>query len=107
MKVTVALTEPLGAEVLVYFSTDATGVASSAVEADAGEDADVRLGGDDGDEEARHDLGARQPSHDIAIGQHDRARGPHEPPLFFAPGTRGAPLALNGACGESREDPLL
>ena len=40
MKVTVDLTEPLGAEVLVYFGTEATGVVSSAAEADVGEDAD-------------------------------------------------------------------
>jgi hypothetical protein len=32
--------------VLIYFSTAATGVVSSAVSADAGEDADVHLGGD-------------------------------------------------------------
>jgi len=49
LKVTCDLTEPLGAEVLVYFSTSATRVVSSAVAADAGEDADVYLGGDDGD----------------------------------------------------------
>ena len=49
MKVVCDLTEPLGAEVLLYFSTTATGIVSSAVAADAGEDADVRLGGDDGD----------------------------------------------------------
>jgi multiple sugar transport system ATP-binding protein len=49
MKVVCDLTEPLGAEVLVYFSTTATGIVSSAVAADAGEDAAVHLGGDDGD----------------------------------------------------------
>jgi multiple sugar transport system ATP-binding protein len=53
MKVVCDLTEPLGAEVLVYFSTSATGIVSSAVAADAGEDADVRLGGDDGDGKTR------------------------------------------------------
>jgi multiple sugar transport system ATP-binding protein len=53
MKVHCDLTEPLGAEVLVYFSTTATGIVSSAVAADAGEDADVRLGGEDGDEMTR------------------------------------------------------
>jgi multiple sugar transport system ATP-binding protein len=47
MKVNVDLTEPLGADVLIYFSSAATGVVSSAAEADVGEDADVRLGGDD------------------------------------------------------------
>jgi multiple sugar transport system ATP-binding protein len=53
MKVVCDLTEPLGAEVLVYFSTTATGIVSSAVAADAGEDADVRLGGEDGDGKTR------------------------------------------------------
>ncbi len=48
LKATCDLTEPLGAEVLIYFSTAATGVVSSAVAADVGEDADVYLGGDDG-----------------------------------------------------------
>src|SRR5262249_5027729 len=43
MKVTCDLTEPLGAEVLVYFSSAATGVVSSAAEADAGEDASVQI----------------------------------------------------------------
>jgi multiple sugar transport system ATP-binding protein len=46
LKATCDLTEPLGAEVLIYFSTAATGVVSSAAAADAGEDADVHLGGD-------------------------------------------------------------
>jgi multiple sugar transport system ATP-binding protein len=53
MKVVCDLTEPLGAEVLVYFSTSARGIVSSAVAADAGEDADVRLGGEDGDGKTR------------------------------------------------------
>src|SRR5262249_43178812 len=48
MKVTCDLTEPLGAEVLVYFGTAATGVVSSAAEEDVGEDASVTLG-EDGD----------------------------------------------------------
>src|SRR5690348_9870229 len=41
IKVKAELTEPLGSEVLVHFSTEATGVVSSAAAADAGEDADV------------------------------------------------------------------
>ena len=50
VKVRCDLTEPLGAEVLVYFSTAATGVVSSAVEADVGEDASVSVQiGEDGD----------------------------------------------------------
>jgi multiple sugar transport system ATP-binding protein len=45
------LTEPLGSEVLVYFSVKATGIISSAVTADAAEgDADIYIAGDeDGD----------------------------------------------------------
>ena len=37
------LTEPLGSEVLVHFSTGATRIVSSAAAADAGEDAGVSL----------------------------------------------------------------
>jgi multiple sugar transport system ATP-binding protein len=44
IKATSTLTEPLGSEVLVHFSTEATQVVSSAAEADVGEDADVSLG---------------------------------------------------------------
>jgi multiple sugar transport system ATP-binding protein len=47
MKASVALTEPLGAEVLVYVSTQATGVVASAVAADVGEDAEVSFSGDE------------------------------------------------------------
>jgi multiple sugar transport system ATP-binding protein len=47
---TADLTEPLGSEVLVYFSVAATGIVSSAVTADAAEgDADLYFGGGDGD----------------------------------------------------------
>jgi multiple sugar transport system ATP-binding protein len=48
---TADLTEPLGSEVLVYFSVAATGIISSAVTADAAEgDADLYFaGGEDGD----------------------------------------------------------
>jgi multiple sugar transport system ATP-binding protein len=50
MTATADLTEPLGAEVLVYFSVSATGIVSSAVTADAAEgDADLYFGGGDGD----------------------------------------------------------
>src|SRR6478609_1851624 len=62
------LTEPLGAEVLVYVGTAATGVVSSAATADAGEDADVRLGGP-GDDLAKTILCARvSPRTTIAVG---------------------------------------
>ena len=36
--------EPLGAEVLLYFATSATGIVSSAAAADVGEDAAVHFG---------------------------------------------------------------
>ena len=41
LKAKVDLTEPLGAEILVHFSSAATGVVSSAAAADVGEDAEV------------------------------------------------------------------
>jgi multiple sugar transport system ATP-binding protein len=44
LKVDVDLLEPLGAEVMLYFNTGATGVVSSAVAADVGEDAAVHFG---------------------------------------------------------------
>jgi multiple sugar transport system ATP-binding protein len=47
IKVKSDLIEPLGSEVLVYFSSDAPAVVSSAAVADVGEDADVTLGGDE------------------------------------------------------------
>jgi multiple sugar transport system ATP-binding protein len=43
LRVVSELTEPLGAEVLVHFSTGATRIVSSAAAADAGEDAGVSL----------------------------------------------------------------
>jgi multiple sugar transport system ATP-binding protein len=68
LKVEVDLTEPLGAEVLLYFGTAATGVVSSAAAADVGEDAAVHLGGNgDGGGKAR--MCARvSPRTRIAIG---------------------------------------
>jgi multiple sugar transport system ATP-binding protein len=69
MKVDVDLTEPLGSEVLVYFDTEATSIVSSAVTADAGEDAEVRLGGDDGESATGSRLCARvSPRTHIAVG---------------------------------------
>jgi multiple sugar transport system ATP-binding protein len=47
LKVTSDLIEPLGAEMLVYFSSDAQTVVSSAVTADVGADAEVTFGGDE------------------------------------------------------------
>jgi multiple sugar transport system ATP-binding protein len=59
MKVDVDLTEPLGADVLIHFSSEATGVVSSAAQADVGADADVSFAGDDDDEDVTTRLVAR------------------------------------------------
>ena len=49
LRVVCDLTEPLGSEVLVHFSTGAERIISSATAADAGEDADVSFGTDSED----------------------------------------------------------
>jgi multiple sugar transport system ATP-binding protein len=53
VKVTSDLIEPLGSEMLVYFSSDAPAVVSSAATADSGADAEVTLGGEDTDGRSR------------------------------------------------------
>ncbi len=58
IRVTCDLTEPLGSEILVHFSTGATKIVSSAAAADAGEDAEVSFSAN-GDEEASTRLVAR------------------------------------------------
>jgi multiple sugar transport system ATP-binding protein len=91
MKVPVDLTEPLGADVLVHFSTEATRILSSAAEADAGADADVSFGGNDEDEGVTTRLVAR-------VSPRTRAREGSELELavdtnrlyFFDPETRDA-----------------
>jgi multiple sugar transport system ATP-binding protein len=89
LKVDVELTEPLGAEVLIYFGTAATGVVSSAAEADVGEDADVRLGGEEVDGRTR--LCARvSPRTRIAIGQAAELAVDTGRLYFFDPDTREA-----------------
>jgi multiple sugar transport system ATP-binding protein len=89
MTVTVDLTEPLGADVLAYFGTEATGVISSAAAADVGEDADVRLGGDDGDTGTR--MCARvSPRTRIAIGAQAELTVDTSRLYFFDPETRNA-----------------
>jgi multiple sugar transport system ATP-binding protein len=88
IKVTVDLTEPLGADVLVHFSSEATGVVSSAAEADVGADAEVSFS-DDEDEGATTRLVAR-------VNPRTRAREGSELELavdtrrlyFFDPETR-------------------
>jgi multiple sugar transport system ATP-binding protein len=69
LKVEVDLTEPLGAEVLLYFGTTARGVVPSAAAADVGEDASVHLGGN-GDGGGKTRMCARvSPRTRIGIGQ--------------------------------------
>ena len=81
------LTEPLGSEVLVHVGTAATAVVSSAAEADAGEDADVRLGG--GEEATRTRLVARvSPRTRIAVGSPAELAVDTSRLYFFDPETR-------------------
>jgi multiple sugar transport system ATP-binding protein len=90
MKVNVDLTEPLGAEVLIYFGTAATAVLSSAATADVGEDAEVHLGanGDGGD---RTRLCARvSPRTRIAIGSSAELAVDTSRLYFFDPQTGDA-----------------
>jgi multiple sugar transport system ATP-binding protein len=92
MKVTCDLTEPLGAEVLIYFGTAATGVVSSAATADVGEDASIRLGGGDEDDGAgKTRLCARvSPRTRIAIGSETELAVDTSRLYFFDPQTREA-----------------
>jgi multiple sugar transport system ATP-binding protein len=91
VKVDVDLTEPLGAEVLVYFSSLATGVVSSAAAADVGEDAEVRLGGDDDDAADRTRICARvSPRTHIAVGKSAELAVDTSRLYFFDPETREA-----------------
>ena len=86
--VSAELTEPLGSEVLVHFTTEATGVVSSAAAADVGEDAEVRLGEE---EETSTRLVARvSPKTRIALGQHVELAVDTTRLYFFDPETRQA-----------------
>jgi multiple sugar transport system ATP-binding protein len=88
MKINVDLTEPLGSEVLVYFSTAATGIVSSAAAADAGEDADVRLAAD-GEDGGRTRMCARvSPRTHVAIGHPAELVVDTSRLYFFDPETR-------------------
>jgi multiple sugar transport system ATP-binding protein len=90
LKATANLTEPLGAEVLVYFATEATRVVSSAVAADAGEDAEVQLGGD-GEGEPTTNLVARvSPRTRVAVGNEIELAVDTSRLYFFDPETRDA-----------------
>src|SRR5262249_47564086 len=86
--VTADLTEPLGSEVLVHFSTEATGVVSSAAAADAGEDAEVRLGEE---EDLSMRLIARvNPRSRVALGQEVELAVDTSRLYFFDPETGAA-----------------
>jgi multiple sugar transport system ATP-binding protein len=88
IKVTAELTEPLGSEVLVHFGTEATAVVSSAAAADAGEDADIRLGEED---EVTTRLIARvSPKSHVALGQEVELAVDTTRLYFFDPETRAA-----------------
>ena len=87
------LTEPLGSEVLVYFSVEATRIISSAVTADAAEgDADVYFGGDDEEgPEGMSRLVARvSPRTRIAVGSKIELAVDTSRLYFFDPETREA-----------------
>jgi multiple sugar transport system ATP-binding protein len=88
IKVTADLTEPLGSEVLVHFSTEATAVVSSAAAADVGEDADIRLGEE---EDLSTRLVARvSPKSRIALGKEIELAVDTTRLYFFDPETRAA-----------------
>jgi multiple sugar transport system ATP-binding protein len=88
IRVTADLTEPLGSEVLVHFSTEATGVVSSAAAADVGEDAEVRLGED---EDVSTRLIARvSPKSRVALGQDVELAVDTSRLYFFDPETRAS-----------------
>src|SRR6476646_9199719 len=88
IKVTADLTEPLGSEVLVHFGTEATAVVSSAAAADAGEDADIRLG--ERDELTTRLIARVSPKSRIALGQQVELAVDTTRLYFFDPETREA-----------------
>ena len=90
LKVSADLTEPLGSEVLVHFSTEATGIVPSAAAADVGEDAEVRLAVDDtGENGAATRLVARvSPKTRIAVGSEIELAVDTTRLYFFDPETR-------------------
>ncbi len=89
VQVTADLTEPLGSEVLIHFGTEATKVVSSAVAADAGEDAEVQLGGDEG-EPSTHLVARVSPRTRIAVGKEIELAVDTRRLYFFDPETRDA-----------------
>ena len=91
---TADLTEPLGSEVLVYFSVEATGIISSAVTADAAEgDADLYFGGGgngDAPEGVTRIVARVSPRTRIAIGSKIELAVDTSRLYFFDPETRSA-----------------
>jgi len=90
---TADLTEPLGSEVLVYFSVNATGIISSAVTADAAEgDADLYFGGGNGDapEDVTRVVARVSPRTRIAVGSKIELAVDTGRLYFFDPETRNA-----------------
>jgi multiple sugar transport system ATP-binding protein len=90
IKVVPDLEEPLGSEVLVYFGTEATKVVSSAAAADAGEDADVQLGGGDEDAPTTHLVARVSPRTRIAVGSEVELAVDTSRLYFFDPESRDA-----------------
>jgi multiple sugar transport system ATP-binding protein len=89
LKVDVDLIEPLGADVLLYFSSAAPTVVSSAAAADVGEDAGVRIG--DEDATARSRLCARvSPYTKVEAGDRAELAVDTRRLYFFDPDTREA-----------------
>src|SRR5919201_775660 len=88
VKVKADLTEPLGSEVLIHFSTEATGIVSSAAAADVGEDADVRLG--EGDEATTRLVARVSPKTRVAIGSEIELAVDTTRLYFFDPESREA-----------------
>ena len=91
LRVVCDLTEPLGSEVLVHFTTGAERFISSATKADAGEDADVSFGSDSEDAETSTRLIARvSPKSRIAEGSEIELAVDTTRLYFFDPETGAA-----------------
>jgi multiple sugar transport system ATP-binding protein len=90
LKAAADLTEPLGADVLVHFSTDATGVTASATTADLGDDAVSFGGSDDGDGQRTRLVARVSPRTRIAEGQPIELAVDTSRLYFFDPESRNA-----------------
>ena len=89
LKAKAELTEPLGADVLVHFRSEATGIVSSAAQADVGDDADVSFA--DEEDGARSRLVARvSPRTRIREGSEVELTVDTSRLYFFDPETRDA-----------------